>query len=66
MESVEESDYPTTAPEDAAPIILDGVEDDEFHIYVGRDARTVNILNRVAPKRSTHVIYKQMKDLLGS
>jgi len=66
MESAEESDYPTTAPDEAARIIVDGIEDDQFHIYVGRDARTMNLLNRVAPKRSTHIIYKQMKDLLGS
>jgi len=66
IESAEESDYPTTSPEDAARIILDGIEDDQFHIYVGRDARTMNLLNRVAPKRSTHVIYRQMRDLLES
>lgn len=66
VESPEEIEYPTTSPEDAARIILDGVEDDQFHIYVGRDARTMNLLNRVAPKRSTHIIYKRMKDLLGA
>lgn len=66
IESAEESDYPTTSPVDAARIILDGIEDDQFHIYVGRDARTMNLLNRVAPKRSTHIIYKQMRNLLGS
>ncbi len=66
VDSPEASDYKTTSPEDAARIILDGIEDDQFHIYVGRDARTMNLLNRVAPKRSTHIIYKQMKDLLGS
>ncbi|HXV69791.1 MAG TPA: SDR family oxidoreductase [Acidimicrobiia bacterium] len=66
MESAEESDYPTTSPDDAARIILDGVEDDQFHIYIGRDARTMNLLNRAVPRRSTHIIYKQMKELLGS
>jgi len=32
MESDEESEYPTTSPENAARTILDGVEDDQFHI----------------------------------
>ena len=43
----------------------DGIEGDHFQIFVGRDARTMNLLNRLAPRRSTHLIYKQMKDLLS-
>jgi NAD(P)-dependent dehydrogenase (short-subunit alcohol dehydrogenase family) len=63
--AAEESKFPTTSPDDAARIILDGIEDDQFHIYVGRDARLMNLANRVAPRRSTHLIYRQMKDLLS-
>jgi len=55
----------TTSPEEAAKIILDGVEHDDFHILVGGDAKMMNALVRVAPKRATHIIYSQMKDLLG-
>jgi NAD(P)-dependent dehydrogenase (short-subunit alcohol dehydrogenase family) len=65
MDSVDRDSYRTTSPEDAARIILDGIEDDDFQIFVGRDARTMNLLNRVSPRRSTHLIYKQMKDLLS-
>jgi NAD(P)-dependent dehydrogenase (short-subunit alcohol dehydrogenase family) len=63
--TVEESDYPTTSAENAARIILDGIEKDRLHIYVGRDSRMMNLANRVAPRQSTHLIYRQMKDLLG-
>jgi len=63
--SAEESSYRTTSPEDAARIIVDGIEDDQLHIYVGRDSRMMNLFNRVAPKRSTHLIQRQMKDLLS-
>lgn len=63
-DSGESSGYRTTSPEDAARIILDGIEDDQFHIYVGRDSRMMNLLNRAAPRRATHLIYRQMKDLL--
>jgi short-subunit dehydrogenase len=56
----------TTSPEDAARIILDGIEDDAFQVFVGRDARSMNLFNRAAPRRSTRFIYKQMKDLLSS
>lgn len=55
-----------TTAEDAARIILDGIEKGRLHIFVGRDARLMNLANRVAPKRTTHLIYKQMKELLPS
>lgn len=63
-ESDEGSGYRTTSPDDAARIILDGIEDDRLHIYVGRDSRMMNLFNRAAPRRSTHLIYRQMRDLL--
>ena len=46
-------------------IIIDGIENDRLHIVVGRDARMMNVADRVAPKRSTHLIQKQMKELLS-
>jgi short-subunit dehydrogenase len=65
MDTVDQDSIRTTSPELAAKIILDGIEEDEFQIFVGRDSRTMNLLNRVAPQRSTHLIYRQMKDLLS-
>lgn len=64
-DSGEGGGFRTTSPEDAARIILDGIENDQFHIYVGRDSRMMNLINRVAPRRATHLIYRQMKDLLA-
>jgi NAD(P)-dependent dehydrogenase (short-subunit alcohol dehydrogenase family) len=55
----------TTSAEDAARIILDGIEDDDFQVFVGRDSRTMNLLNRAAPRQSTHLIYRQMRQLLS-
>ncbi len=55
----------TSAPE-AARIILDGIEADKLHIFVGRDARLMNIASRVAPRQATHMIQKKMKDLMPS
>jgi short-subunit dehydrogenase len=54
-----------TEPDEAARIIVDGIESNRLHIYVGRDARLMNLLNRLAPRRSTHLIQRQMKQLLG-
>jgi short-subunit dehydrogenase len=64
VDSPEASSYRTTSPEEAARIIVDGIEDDQLHIYVGRDAVLMSVLSRAAPKRSTHLIYRQMKRLL--
>lgn len=63
--SADEASYPTTSPEDAARIIIDGMEDDEMHVLVGKDARTMNLAVRVAPRQATHMITRRMKDLLG-
>lgn len=56
----------TTSPKEAATIILDGISEEQLQIFVGRDSRMMNVFNRVSPKRSTHLIYKQMKSLLSS
>lgn len=62
--SSQESTISMTSPQDAAKIIIDGIEADRLHIYVGRDSRIMNLLTRVAPKQATHLIQRKMKDLL--
>ncbi len=63
-ESADQSSYTMTSAEDAARIIVDGIEADQLHILVGRDARFLNLASRVAPRRAAHLITRQMKDLL--
>jgi NAD(P)-dependent dehydrogenase (short-subunit alcohol dehydrogenase family) len=57
--------FPTTSAPEAAHTILNGIEDGALHILVGRDAKMMNALVRTSPRRATHIISKQMKDLLG-
>ncbi len=64
-EDVEKAASRAVTPQRAAEIILAGIEDNRLHIYVGRDSRTMNLANRLAPRRSTHLIAKQMRDLLS-
>lgn len=64
-EEMEKAASRGTSPEDAARIMLDGIESGRLHIYVGRDSRLMNIASRVAPRRATHMISRQMKDLLA-
>lgn len=63
-EEAERSRFPTTAPDAAARMIVDGIEAARFHVFVGKDARIMNLLNRLAPRRSTHLIQRQMRRLL--
>lgn len=55
----------TTSAEDAAKIIIDGIENDQLHIFVGTDSKMMNLAVRVSPRRSTHMIQKRMKGLLA-
>lgn len=56
--------FPTTSAEDAADIIIRGIERDQFQVYVGNDAKMMNWLYRLNPRRATRFMYNRMKQLL--
>jgi NAD(P)-dependent dehydrogenase (short-subunit alcohol dehydrogenase family) len=60
------SRMPMTSAPRAAQIMLDGIERNRLYIFVGKDARLMNLAIRVAPKPAIRFIQKQMKSLLGS
>ena len=64
--AAEESSFPTTSPQDAARTIVQGLEDARLHVFVGRDARLMDVARRIAPKRATDFITRKMGDLLNS
>lgn len=49
----------------AAEIIVEGMEKNQFRVLVGGDARTMDFLYRLAPKRAAKIIFNQMKSLLA-
>ena len=55
----------TTTPERAARDILDGMESNAYRVLIGRDAKLMDILYRITPKRSARLIADKMKDLLS-
>lgn len=63
-QTAETSRLPMTSPEKAARIILDGIEKESYHIYVGRDSNVMSWFLRIAPKQATHLIHRLMKSLL--
>ncbi|HVM19671.1 MAG TPA: SDR family oxidoreductase [Egibacteraceae bacterium] len=56
----------TTSADDAARMILDGMESDAYRVLVGRDAKIMDALYRLSPRRAAALITRQMQDLLRS
>ncbi len=48
----------------AAAIMIDGIENNKYHILVGPDAKLMDFLSRMVPQRAAEFIYKQMSSLL--
>ena len=48
----------------AAEIIVNGIEKDSYRVLVGSDTKMMDILYRLNPEFAANFIYKQMKDML--
>ena len=60
-EGEEAADAGRALPADeAAKIIIDGMEKDKYNIFVGSDARMMDIMYKLSPKRAVAFIKKQM------
>ncbi len=57
--------YTMTDVVDAGRMILEGLEKGSFRVLVGGDAKFMDRMARLSPKRATKLIAKQMKSLLG-
>jgi short-subunit dehydrogenase len=55
-----------TTAEKAARIMVDGITKNRLHIYVGADARLMNLAIRLAPKAATRFVKEQMAKRMGS
>lgn len=53
-----------TTASDAARIMVDGIEANRLHIFVGRDSRMMNLATRAAPRRAAVMIQRRMKQLM--
>jgi len=56
----EDSKVPLTTPEKAARIMLDGIEKDRLHIYVGLDARLMSVAIKIAPRPAIKLVRRAM------
>ena len=64
--SAETSDIRATSPEGAARIIIDGIESGALHIFGGTGIPAMELLTRIAPKRATRLIHRQIKSMRSS
>jgi len=51
--------------QDAAAKIIKAMEQDAFRVTVGSDARFMDIIYRISPRRAAYFIYNKMKSMLG-
>ena len=63
-EDAENSNLPMTTPQVAAETIVNGMEKNKFQVYIGNDAKMMNMFYKVAPARATRFIQGQMKGML--
>jgi len=64
-QSGEAAKFKMTEAPVAGRIIVDGVESNAYHVFVGNDAKMMDRLIRLMPERAAALIYKQMASLLG-
>ncbi|QRK06258.1 SDR family oxidoreductase [Archangium violaceum] len=64
MGDLKESSHKMLAPDKAARIIIDGIENNRYRVLVGADARFMDAVYRLNPQRAARFIYNQMSALL--
>ncbi len=62
----ENKSFPMLLPAEAARIIVDGMECNQYHILVGKDAKMMFYLSRLNPEYAAKLIYSKMKGLLSN
>lgn len=59
------SGLPMTSAQDAARIMIEGIEKDRLYIFVGKDARLMNIAIRIAPRQAIGFVKKKMQGMMS-
>ena len=63
-ESAQSSKIKTTSPQVAAQVVVEGIEKNSFRVFIGSDAKMMDFLVRLMPKRAVKIISDQMASLL--
>ena len=60
---VESHSYKMLSPNEAAAIIINGMENNKYRVLAGNDAKIMDFLYRLNPKKATDIIAKKIKTL---
>lgn len=63
-ETIDTSKIKLTAPTVAAEKILEGIEKNSYHVFIGQDSKMMDFFVRLMPKRATKIIYNQMISIM--
>lgn len=63
VKGVESHSYKMLSPNEAAAIIIKGMENNKYRVLAGTDAKIMDFLYRLNPKRATDIIAKKIKTL---
>ena len=56
--------YAMISPKKVAEAIVNGMEKDAYHIFIGSDSKWMNTLYRINPEFAANMIQRKMRDLL--
>jgi short-subunit dehydrogenase len=59
------SSVPMTSAATAARVMIEGIEKDKLHVFVGPDAKLMNLAVKVAPRAAIRFVQRQMAKRLG-
>ncbi|MFA6423136.1 MAG: SDR family NAD(P)-dependent oxidoreductase [Patescibacteria group bacterium] len=59
-----ENNFPMLPAKNAANLIVKGIENNKFQVFLGKDCKSMNFLYRLNPRFATNFIAKQMRSLL--
>jgi short-subunit dehydrogenase len=62
-DGVESHSYKMLSPKEAAALILKGIENKKYQVLAGNDAKIMDFLYRLNPKKATDIIAKKIKTL---
>ncbi|MFZ9926735.1 MAG: hypothetical protein ACO3FB_02950 [Candidatus Nanopelagicaceae bacterium] len=54
-----------TEPKVAAQLVVEAIERERERIFIGSDAKLMNLLSRISPNFAANLIQRQMRNLLS-
>lgn len=63
LKGADNHSYKMISPIEAAAAIIKGMEDNKYRVLAGNDAKIMDILYRLSPKKATDIIAKKIKTL---